>query len=253
MARRRQIDVAEAPPPKRRSRKAAGTGGSEPTAAPDRSARNESSSAGKPVRIKADTKLPRGKKAAGAGRSEPAAGPARSAAPVLDFPNKNPLADKSDRIKQRGKRTAAGTRRPELGDSFSGSANPALDFLNENPFAEELGQISRHNTRLRRGKREATGRPDPLLDLNLLADPGESLHRGLAVIWSSLRELLSGETARLVDTSETIELDALWKQLEARRSVLEATLKGVNDQLRRLNERRQHLREPQSLHASTQS
>lgn len=111
-----------------------------------------------------------------------------------------------------------------------------MEFLDENPFEAELLELQRRRIELREAASKRV-RPNPLLDLSLLDDPEEALIKGVAVIRQSLRELLTGETARLVDTSAPTELDALRKQLETRKLVLEAALKDLSGQLTRLRNR----------------
>lgn len=183
------------------------------------------------------------------------------------------LADKSDqgaraRATQTGAAKSAGTsaRKAKSGDAkratsargngpanvfdkgySSGELLGGIDFLDASPFTPELDEIKLYRSKRRQARLDRQGRPDPLVDLTLLTDPNDSVQRGLSVIRQSLRELMTGETARLVDTSEGTELEALEKQLDARKSVLEAAVRNVASQLARVRHRRESERETEKL------
>lgn len=118
-----------------------------------------------------------------------------------------------------------------------------LEFLNENPFQTTQRELKRRHSENRKIKNRPV-REDPLLDLTLLADPEEALIKGVSVIRQCLRDLFTGETMRLLDTSDQTELEALGRQLELRKLILEAALKELTGQLTRVRNRQ---REPKAV------
>jgi hypothetical protein len=122
-----------------------------------------------------------------------------------------------------------------------------FDFRGRSPFEGELVELQRRRIELRQAE-SARVRPNPLIEPSVLDDQEEAILRGVSIIRQSLRELFTGETARIVDTSSPTELKALDKQLETRKVLLEAALKELSGQLTRLRNRERELETAPSGH-----
>lgn len=114
------------------------------------------------------------------------------------------------------------------------------ELFDRDPFSADFVTFRIAQSQARKEKYAALNeqlREDLLQSPHLMEKPAEAGNRGAAAVWRSLRDLLRGETEALVDSSSVEELMLLKRELETRKTIVEAVNTGLESQLKRLEQR----------------
>jgi hypothetical protein len=115
-------------------------------------------------------------------------------------------------------------------------------FYARDPFSADYVDFLKYKGQARRAERQTKidlGLRASLLEQPLIMEkPEEAAFRGSAAVWRSLRDQLRMESDKLIDESDPFELDALERDLNARKAIVGAVGRGLDMLLKRVQQRK---------------